>query len=433
MSTVRTLCACLALLAAGSAAAVIRIEITQGVDDAQPIAVAPFSFEGEGGASVDVAAVIAADLARSGRFRPLAREAQPAAPDEGQRPEHLAWRAAGADSLVVGRVVRAGAGYAVRFQLFDTLRGTQLLGYSIPVGVGELRRVAHRVADMVYEKLTGQPGAFSTRIAFITEIRDADVRRYHLVIADSDGEDPRTVVQSVTPLMSPSWAPDGRQLAYVSFESRFPQVFVQDLGTGKREIVSDRPGINGAPVWSPDGKRLALTLSSGEGNPDIYLLELATKKLTRITLGPAIDTEPSWFPDGERLAFTSDRGGAPQVYEVNVRDLRSRRLSFEGDWNARPTVAPDGRSLALITREQGSFRVAALDLGTGTLRTLTEGRLDESPSFAPNGAMILYATEHKGHGILAAVSTDGRVRQRLALTEGDVREPAWSPNQPTHE
>jgi TolB protein len=424
----RALCAALALAAAAPAGAVIRIEITQGVDGAQPIAVAPFVTDAEAG--LDLAAVIAADLARSGRFRPLARDQQPPPPADGERPDPQRWRAAGADSLVVGRVTRAGQGWTVRFQLFDTLRGSQLLGYSIPVPAGELRRAAHRIADMVYEKLTGQPGAFSASIAFITEVRDGDQRRYQLVVAGSDGEDPSTVVQSVAPLMSPSWSPDGRRLAYVSFENRVPQVFVQDLATGKREIVSDRPGINGAPVWSPDGKRLALTLSSGEGNPDIYVLELATRKLTRITLGPAIDTEPSWFPDGERIAFTSDRGGAPQVYEVNVRDLRSRRLSFEGDWNARPAVAPDGKSLALVTREQGSFRIAALDLGSGTLRTLTDGRLDESPSFAPNGAMILYATEFRGRGILAAVSTDGRVRQRLALTEGDVREPAWSPSAP---
>jgi TolB protein len=230
--------------------------------------------------------------------------------------------------------------------------------------------------------------------------------------------------------MSPSWSPDGRKLAYVSFENKFPQIFVQEVATGKREVVSSRGGINGAPAWSPDGTKLAITLSSSEGNPDIYILELRSKRLTRLTTSPAIDTEPSWFPDGRRLAFTSDRGGQPQIYVVDADGKGSRRLSFEGVWNARPVVAPDGRSIALITREDDQFRVALLDMESGALRVLTDGRLDESPSFAPNSSMILYATEHRDRGILSAVSVDGRVRQRLALTVGDVREPAWSPYPP---
>ena len=425
----------LLLACAAPAQAAIRIEITQGVDGALPIAIVPLAWEVEGSpAPLDLASVISADLARTGRFKPIPPEAQPQSGAAAQKPDFALWRTEGIDYVVVGRVGRnnteKGGAYFIRFQLFDVLRGSQQLGYSIPVPADQLRRAGHRIADMVYEKLTGQPGAFSTRIAYITEIRDKGTPRYRLMVADSDGENEVDVVTSLQPLMSPSWSPDGRKLAYVSFESKFPQVFVQEVASGKREIVSQRGGINGAPAWSPDGTKLALTLSSSEGNPDIYILELRSKKLTRLTASPAIDTEPSWFPDGRRLAFTSDRGGAPQVYVVDADGQGTRRLSFEGEWNARPVVAPDGRSLALITREDDKFRVALLDLESGSLRVLTEGRLDESPSFAPNSSMILYATEHNDRGILSAVSVDGRVRQRLALTVGDVREPAWSPYPP---
>jgi len=424
-----------ALLIGGVAQAGIRIEITQGVEGAQPVAVVPFLWEGEGlpeGRSPpDLAGVIAADLARSGRFKPIPPDAQPQAPAAAQRLDAALWRTAGIDYVVVGRVAAAKVegrpGLTVRFQLFDALRGSQVLSYTLPVAGLEARAAAHRIADMVYEKLTGQPGAFSTRIAYVTELRDGDVRRYALVVADSDGENPQGVVQSVEPLMSPSWSPDGRRLAYVSFENKLPQVFVQELASGKREAVSSRSGVNGAPAWSPDGTRLALTLSSSEGNLDLFVLELRSRQLTRLTSSPAIDTEPAWYPDGKRLAFTSDRGGGPQVYEVDAAGKGTRRLSFEGDWNARPVIAPDGRSMALITREAGQFRVAVLDLARGDLRVLTEGRLDESPSFAPNSSIIIYATEHRGRGVLAAVSVDGRVRQRLALSDGDVREPAWGP------
>jgi TolB protein len=423
---------CLFLLcAAGPAQAAIRFEITKGVDGALPIAIVPLAWEVEGvAAPLELGGVISADLARTGRFKPIPPEAQPQKGAAALKPDFAQWRTAGIDYVVVGRVARGPSGYAIRFQLFDALRGAQLLGYSIPVPPEQLRRAGHRIADMVYEKLIGQPGAASTRIAYITEVRDRGVRRYRLMVADSDGENEDDVVNSLQPLMSPSWSPDGRKLAYVSFESRFPQIFVQELASGKREVVSSRNGINGAPAWSPDGNKLAITLSSSEGNPDVYVLELKSKKLTRLTDSPAIDTEPTWFPDGRRLAFTSDRGGNPQVYAVDVDGKNTRRLSYEGEWNARPVVAPDGRTVALITREDGRFRVALLDMESGALRVLTDGRLDESPSFAPNSSMILYATEHDDRGILSAVSVDGRVRQRLALTVGDVREPAWSPYPP---
>lgn len=423
----------LGLSAALPAAAAIRIEITQGVDAAQPIAVVPLGWEEEGEAPIDVAAVVAADLARSGRFKPLAVAEMPQQPSEARELRLDDWRKVAVDYVVVGRLLRSGNGFSIRFQLFDALRGNQLLGYSIPVERDNLRRGAHRVADMVYEKLTGEPGAFSTRVAYITEVREGERRRYHLVVADADGENQRTIVQSNHPLMSPSWSPDGRRLAYVSFEAKRSQIYIQELASGKREIISDREGINGAPAFSPDGTKLGLTLSTQEGNPDVYVMDLRSKRLTRITTSPAIDTEPSWLPDGKRLVFTSDRGGGPQIYMADASGGPAKRLTFEGRYNARPVVSPDGKVMALVTQEDTAYRIAVMDLASGALRVLTDGRLDESPSFAPNSSQILYATEFGGRGVLASVSVDGRVRQRLALTDGDVREPAWSPYPPSRE
>jgi TolB protein len=426
---------CLALLVPFAAAteAAIRIEITRGVDAAQPVAVVPFGWEDEEALPLDVAAVVSSDLARSGRFKPLPVGDMLQKPVEPAAIRFEDWRTVGVDYVVVGRLTRAGNGYNIRFQLFDVYRGNQLIGYSIPVSQDALRRGAHRVADMIYEKLTGEPGAFTTRVAYITEVRDGDVRRYHLVVADADGENQRVIVQSVHPLMSPSWSPDGRRIAYVSFEKKRPEIYVQDLGSGKRDVVSGRDGINGAPAWSPDGSKLALTLSTQEGNPDVYVMDLRSKKLTRVTTSPAIETEPSWFPDGKRLVFTSDRGGGPQIYQADADGGTPKRLTFEGRYNARPVISPDGKLMAIVTQEDTSYRIAVMDLATGALRTLTDGRLDESPSFAPNSSQILYATEYGGRGVLAAVSVDGRVRQRLALAEGDVREPAWSPYPPSRE
>lgn len=420
------------LLPAGPAPAVLHIEITQGITGAQPIAVVPFHWNTADKPPLDVAQVIAADLARSGRFRTLPIEDMLEKPTEAAQIDFKDWRVLEVDFLVIGRVIpgQVEGGHAIQFQLFDVVRGQQIMGYSIPVGPGQLRRGAHRVSDMIYEKLTGERGAFNTRIAFVTVQRDGDVKRYNLMVADADGENQQSIVQSVHPIMSPSWSPDGRKIAYVSFENRQPEIFVQELASGRRESVSSRPGINGAPAWSPDGTRLALTLSSGEDNPDIYVYELLTKRLLRITNDPAIDTEPVWFPDGRQLAFTSDRGGGPQIYVVDVGGGKARRLTFEGRYNARPRVSPDGKLLAMVHQDNGGYHIAVMDIETGTLRELTDGRLDESPSFAPNGSMIIYATEEKGRGVLAAVSVDGRVRQRLALQEGDVREPAWSPLSP---
>jgi len=418
-----------ALVAALPARAVLRIEITQGVEGAYPIAVVPFGWRGPGAPPEDVAAIVARDLHLSGRFQLLPEREMPARPSHAGEVAFPAWRALGLDALVVGRLEAAGPdAYVVQFQLLDVYQRRQLLGYRIPARRGQLRRVAHRIADLVYEKLTGERGAFDTQVAYVSVERAADgARTYRLVVADSDGARPRALVTSRAPLLSPAWSPDGRRIAYVSFESGRPEVYVQELASGTRRRVAAFRGHNGAPAFSPDGRRLALSLSR-DGNPEIYVLDLAGGGLRRLTHDPAIDTEPTWSPDGRWIAFTSDRGGSPQVYRVPAAGGRVERLTFEGGYNARPVYAPDGRSLALVHGARGRYRVAVLDLASGTLQVLTDGRLDESPSFAPNGRMILYATRGPdGRGVLAAVSADGAVRQRLVLQEGEVREPAWGP------
>ncbi len=291
----------------------------------------------------------------------------------------------------------------------------------------DLRATAHHIADIVYETLTGQPGAFATRIAYVTSVQLAENKeRVELRIADADGYSPQTIVSSEEPIMSPAWSPDGRKIAYVSFENAQPSIWVQEVFTGKRQKMTAFKGINGAPAWSPDGRYLALTLSK-DGNPDIFVMDVARRSLRPLTRHWSIDTEPAWSPDGKSLVFTSDRGGAPQIYRVPVSGGEAQRVSFEGKYNARASYSPNGRLLTMVTRVDKQYRIATLDLETRDFRVMSTGRLDESPSFAPNGSMIIYATRVNGKGVLAAVSTDGRIQQRLRLQEGDVREPVWSP------
>jgi TolB protein len=425
----RLLLILLALSTSRAFSAPLTIEITQGMEGALPIAVVPFGWSGPGQhPPYGVAGIVAGDLARSGRFEVLGEADMLSRPHTGAEVDFRDWRVLGVESLVVGEVRPNGqGGYMVRFQLFDVLRGEQLTGYSVPTTARDLRATAHRIADIVYEALTGERGAFDTRIAYITSVRDADGKpTVSLQVADVDGYNAQTIVSSPDPLMSPAWAPDGKRIAYVSFERGRPAVYVQEVLTGRREKVSAYEGINGAPAWSPDGRRLALTLSK-DGNPDIFVLELAGRRLRPLTRHYAIDTEPAWSPDGRSIVFTSDRGGGPQIYQVSAEGGEPRRLTFEGGYNARATYSPDGRSLALVTRVGTDYRIGVLDLEDRQLRVLTEGALDESPSFAPNGSMIIYATKTRGQGELAAVSVDGRVRQRLAQRTGDVREPDWSP------
>jgi TolB protein len=418
----------LLLLATPVAMAELRIEITRGVSEAVPVAIVPFAFEDEGSPAVDVAKVIEDNLAFSGRFAPMERRnmvSQPTRPEEVRLED---WRLLKTDVVVVGRIKPAARGrYEIEFHVFDVFRGQPLMGYSLPVSADNLRGAAHRIADMIFERLTGVPGIFSTRIAYITVDRAGDRARYRLWLADADGARPNAIAESHQPIMSPAWSPDSRQIAYVSFETGVARIFVQDIASGRREVVSAQPGINGAPAWSPDGSRLALVLGGIDGNLDIYVLTLANKQLRRLTTHPAIDTEPSWAPDGRSIYFTSDRAGGPQVYRVGLDGENPRRVTFEGNYNARPRVSPDGEHLAVVHNDRGNFRIALVDTRRGGLRILSDGRQDESPSFAPNGSMIIYATREGARGVLSAVSTDGRVRQRIAATEGDVREPVWSP------
>jgi TolB protein len=419
----------LLLLAASTATAELRIEITRGVSEAVPIAVVPFAFEADGRPSADVAAVIESDLAFSGRFAPMDRRDMVARPTQPEAVRLEDWRLLKTDVVVIGRV-KPGSGsdrYQIEFHVYDVFRGQPLMGYNMPVTGENLRSAAHRISDMIFERLTGVPGVFSTRIAYVTVDRVNARTRYRLWLADADGARPVAIAESSQPIMSPAWSPDGRRIAYVSFETGVSRIFVQELGSGRREVVSSAQGINGAPAWSPDGTQLALVLGGVEGQLNIHVLNLATRELRQVTRHPAIDTEPSWAPDGRSIFFTSDRAGGPQVYRVGLDGANPRRVTFEGNYNARPRVSPDGEQLAVVHNDRGNFRIALHDLRRGGMRVLSDGRADESPSFAPNGGMIIYATREGGRGVLAAISTDGRVRQRIAATEGDVREPVWSP------
>jgi len=416
-------------LALQPARAELTIEITQGVTDPIPLAVVPFGWQGVGPPPFDVAELVANDLRRSGLFRPMDRKDMVDLPTRGADVELDDWRMLRNDFVVVGRLEPEAEGrYVIHFELVNVLNGQKLLDYRQPAAARTLRGASHRVADLIFEKLTGIRGAFATRIAYIEVEGPVTARRYKLMVADSDGENFIKVAESGEPLMSPAWSPDGQSLAYVSFEGKSSAIYTQLLRTGERRRVSARAGINGAPAWSPDGQRLALTLSRKDGNVDVYVLTLADQTLTRLTDDGGIDTEPAWSADGKSIYFTSDRSGSPQIYRVAVGPgQRASRLTFEGTYNARPRLSPDGTKLALVTLDRGAYRIATLELKNNAMRVLTQGRLDESPSFAPNGAVLIYGTQDKGRGFLATVSVDGQVRERLASRQGDIREPVWAP------
>jgi TolB protein len=387
-----------AVLGARLANAQLRVDITSGVTDPIPVAVAPFV-----GDPRDTAGVIAADLRTTSR--------------------------SAADYLVTGQVIAADAkSLTIQFELRNLLTNQVVLRERVDATPSIWRQAAHRISDRVHLKILGIRSAFATRIAYVSVDGPVTQRRYRLVVADSDGESPRIILESKQPLMSPVWSPDGQSLAYVSFESQRSAVYVQTLRTAERRRVSSRAGVNGAPAFSPDGRRLALTLSSRDGNLDIHVLDLQTGALERLTDHPAIDTEPAWSVDGSRILFTSDRAGGPQIYEMEARpQARARRLSFQGAYNARPRVSPDGRTLAFVTREGAAYRIAKQDVQSGTLQILTTGSQDESPSFSPAGSMLIYATREAGRSVLATVSVDGLTRARLQSERGEVREPTWGP------
>ena len=414
------------LLGAGAVQARLTIEVTGGVEAAQPIAVVPFGVSEGLIPKEDVAAVIAADLARSGRFRPMPTRDMLALPSTHEEVDLRDWSLLGMNSLVIGRVEQEGTGYRVSFTLYDVFRGEQLASTTLTTTPSGLRITAHRIADQIYEELTGQPGVAATRIAYITSTGRGEGQTVALRVSDADGYNPQTIVSSGDPILSPAWSPDGRRLAYVSFENRRPAIYVQDLASGRRDLVASYPGINGSPAFSPDGQRLAMTLSK-DGNPNIYVLNLLTRELTQLTDHFGIDTEPAWSPDGQDILFTSDRGGNPQIYRMSTAGGPAERVSFDGDYNARASYAPGGRSITMVSRVNGQFRIAVQDLQQGYTRLLSNGSLDESPSFAPNGSMVIYATVHGGRGVLATASVDGGGNQRLSQDSGEVREPAWSP------
>jgi TolB protein len=412
---------------ASLASAILTIEITQGVDGGLPVAIVPFGGTGKERPPQDVAAVIEANLARSGRFMPLDKKDFVSRPVEDRQVVFKDWRIVKAEALVIGSVKPVGQGrWQVEFRLYDIYKEKQLAGYSYVVTGDRLRAVAHQISDIIYEKLTGEPGVFSTRIAYVTRESAGKRFNYKLQIADSDGYSPVTVLSSVEPLISPAWSPDGTRLAYVSWEQRRPILYLQNVVNGSRSRIAEFNGINSAPAWSPDGTKLALTLSR-DGNTEIYSMRLTDKTLTRLTSHPAADTEPAWSPDGRAIIFTSDRSGKPQIYRMRADGGNVERVTFEGEYNARASFSPDGKMLTLVSGAQGRYHAALLHLQSSVLQVLTDTPLDESPSFAPNGRMILYATERGGRGVLASVSSDGRVRQLLKLQEGDVREPVWSP------
>jgi TolB protein len=417
------------LLWSFNARAVLTIEITRGVDTGTPIAIVPFSWEGPIKPAQNVSDIVEADLARSGRFAVLPRKDFISTPHEDKDVVYKDWRILKAEALTIGSVRLAAPGkFQVQFRLYDVFKQTQIAGFRYNVSAELLRSVAHQISDIIYEKITGEPGAFSTRIAYVT--REEPPRGlppvYKLQVADSDGFNAQTVVRSAEPLMSPAWSPDGNRLAYVSFEDKRSKVYVQNLTDGRRELLAEFTGINSAPAWSPDGTRLALTLSR-DGNAEIYVMLLNSRALKRLTFDPAIDTEPSWSPDGRDIIFTSDRAGSPQIYRMNASGGSAERLTFDGDYNARASFAADGKSITFVSRSQGGYRIAVMRLDNKTQQVLTDTSLDESPSFAPNGRMIIYATEVRGRGVLASASADGRVRQLFKFEEGDIREPAWSP------
>ncbi len=416
------------VLLAPFAAAELVIDV-QGVAQRTPVAIVPFGWEGSAPEMpLDVAGVINSDLRRSGRFAPIREEDMLQKPTSGGDVDFDDWGYVGVEAVVVGSVTQTGDNaYNLQFQLFDVFGRRQLVGYRMPASRGTMRAAAHRLADMIYEKLTGIKGVFGTKVAYVTAKQQGQGRLYSLIVSDQDGANEYTIMESTDPIMSPAWSPDSRQLAYVSFENNKSSIFVQTLRTGNRFKVSSKPGINGAPAFSPDGRTLVVTLGGVDGNLDIYTLDINTRQSKRLTTHRAIDTEGAWSADGRYIYFTSDRAGGPQVYRVPAVGGSPERITFEGSYNARPRLSPDGKRLAVVHNDQGNFRIAVMGLEKKDLLVVSAGSQDESPSFAPNSDILIYATRKGRDGVLETVSADGLIRQKMASGQGDVREPVWSP------
>jgi TolB protein len=420
------------LVLAESAFAFLNLELTRGVSGAVPIAIVPFATGGEI-PPTDVSGVVNNDLQTSGRFKVYGKNELGNYPGGSPSGQSEFFRNLGADNVVVGSVTAVGGNrYEVSFQLLDIIRGKDqaaheaLLNEKFTVPADQLRPLAHHISDLVYEKILGVRGIFNTRIAYIV-VQHSNPTRYILEVADQDGENAHPLLNSTDPIMSPSWSPNGRKLAYVSFENRRASIYVEDVSSGSRILVSQTKGINGAPAWSPDGRKLALVLSK-DGSPNIYVVDLISHQLTPITHDWSINTEPSWSPDGRNLIFTSNRGGGPEIYKANLASRATSRMTYDGSYNARGSYTPDGNHIVMLHQESGIFNIGILDLNTGTFRLLTNSSSDnESPSIAPNGSMVLYGALYNGHNVLGMVSSDGRVQLRLPGRDGEVQDPAWSP------
>jgi TolB protein len=416
-----TLAFAIFLFLAASARAQLTIDIVGGAGTTIPISIVPFNSDSGGQAALS--SIVAADLARSGLFKMIDAGGISPPPQRATEVRVSDWRARGADAVVVGSVRPQADGRAdVRFDLVDTVKQQTIASQSYLIGASQSRATAHKIADVIYEKLTGDRGVFSTRIAYVTK----QGPRFQLVVADADGADPQTIVSSNEPILSPKWSPEGMRLAYVSFEQKKPIVYVQNLGTGKRAAIANFRGSNSSPAWSPDGRQLAVTLTR-DGNSQIFVMSAEGGDVRRVMSSPGIDTEACYTPDGKSLLFTSDRGGSPQIYRIGIDNGAVERVTFDGSYNVSPRALPDGKGIVYVRRDGGRFQVAIMDYATRQTQVLTQGPDDESPSIAPNGKMILYANEASGRGTLAAVSSDGRVKQRLSASAIDVREPAWGP------
>lgn len=406
-----------------------NILVTSGSDRATPIAVVPFAVQGGSVLPEDMADIIGNDLRNSGYYSPIPRQNMISQPSQASEVIFRDWKALGAQYVMVGNIVPSGGRLQVQYALFNVATEQQVLTGSVAGSTDQLRDMSHYIADQSFEKLTGIKGAFSTRMLYVTAERfSTNNTRYTLQRSDYDGARAVTLLQSREPILSPRFAPDGKRIAYVSFEQKRPRIFVQHIDTGRREQVTNFEGLNGAPAWSPDGSRLAFVLSK-DGNPDIYVMNVASRQISRVTAGPGINTEPFWGKDGNTLYFTSDRGGKPQIYKQSVSGGSAERVTFVGNYNANPKLSADEKTLVMIHRQQGftNFKVAAQDLQRGSVKILSETSLDESPTVAPNGTMLIYATRQQGRGVLMLVSLNGRVRLPLPTAQGEVREPSWSP------
>ncbi len=408
--------------------AAITISNSGGIKAGTPIAIVPFSVKPAQNLSQPIWEIVASDLARSGRFEPLPASDFLSMPTSLPQVRYKDWRLLKMNAIVIGEVQQiATDSYNVTFRLLDVFNESQLDAYSYPgVKSSQLRKAAHKISDRIYEKMTGIPGAFDTKMAYVKSSGEGESKRYFLQVADSDGYNDKTILESRQPIMSPAWAPNGQHLAYVSFESRRAVIYQQSLRTGERSKVADYPRINAAPAWSPDGSKLAMSLSK-DGNSEIYVKNLQTGNLLRVTDNRAPDTSPSWSPDGRSLVFSSGRSGRPQIYQVSALGGEAKRLTFSGSSNQRASFSPDGKKLVLITDVDGGFKVGIYSMQNRSIRTLTSSNLDESPSFAPNGEMILYSTVKGGRNVLSAVSADASVQQVLRFGRDPVKAPAWSP------